>query len=53
MASSYEPDFDEDSSILSLQLTENLQEQFHVVTFEAANMAGKVTRESRIFYIEG
>jgi len=49
----YEPDFDENLSVLSLQLTENLQEKFHVVTFEAANTTGTVTRETRIFYIDG
>ncbi|UJL46288.1 dipeptidase [Virgibacillus sp. NKC19-16] len=48
----YEPDFDKNTSTLSLQLTEDLQERFHVVTFEAKNIAGKVTRETRIFYID-
>ncbi|OEH54831.1 membrane dipeptidase [Oceanobacillus sp. E9] len=48
----YKPNFNNDSSTLSLQLTEDLQERFHVVTFEAANKAGKVTRETRIFYVE-
>src|SRR5699024_8316926 len=47
----YEPEYDEDTSTLSLHLNEELQERFHVVTFEAANKAKKVTRETRIFYI--
>ncbi|WP_010529771.1 dipeptidase [Lentibacillus jeotgali] len=47
----YEPEYDEETSTLSLQLNEELQERFHVVTFEVANKAGKITRETRIFYI--
>jgi membrane dipeptidase len=47
----YEPEYNRETSVLSLQLTENLEERFHVVTFEAANRAGKVSRETRIFYI--
>ncbi|SFE02833.1 membrane dipeptidase [Lentibacillus persicus] len=48
----YEPEYDSETSTVSLQLSEELQERFHVVTFEAKNRAGKVTRETRIFYIE-
>lgn len=47
----YEPDFNEETAILSLAVSESLQEDFHVVTFEAANHTGEVTRETRIFYI--
>lgn len=47
----YKPTFDPKTSTLSLQMKEGLKERFHVVTFEAANNAGKVTRETRIFYI--
>lgn len=47
----YIPSFDEETATLSLQLEENLQEKFHVVTFEAANKAGDTIRETRIFYI--
>lgn len=47
----YKPVFDRQHSTMSLQLHEALKERFHVVTFEAANKAGKVTRETRIFYI--
>ncbi len=36
---------------LSLQINEPLVEKFHVVTFEGTS-GGKVTRETRIFYIE-
>lgn len=46
-----ELNFDEEASKLSLQLTEELQERFHMVTFEVADMEGGVTRETRIFYI--
>ncbi|VEF46706.1 dipeptidase [Bacillus freudenreichii] len=48
---SYTPAFDNETSTISLELDEGLKERFHVVTFEAANNAGKVTRETRIFYI--
>ncbi|OZU87999.1 membrane dipeptidase [Virgibacillus indicus] len=48
---SYEPDYNKDTATISLQLTEDLQERFHVVTFEAENKAGKVSRETVIFYI--
>ncbi|ALX48858.1 dipeptidase [Lentibacillus amyloliquefaciens] len=48
----YEPDYNKKTSTLSLQLSEELQERFHVVTFEAENRAGKLTRETRIFYID-
>ncbi|MFA1822859.1 dipeptidase [Virgibacillus oceani] len=47
----YEPDYIRETSAISLQLTEELEERFHAVTFEAANRAGKVTRETRIFYL--
>ncbi|GIN19428.1 MAG TPA: membrane dipeptidase [Bacillus bacterium] len=47
----YTPAFDKKTSTISLELNEGLKERFHVVTFEAANKAGKVTRETRIFYI--
>ncbi|NLJ99041.1 MAG: membrane dipeptidase [Tissierellia bacterium] len=49
---SYDPEYDEETSTLSLQLTEPLKERFHVVTFEATNNAGKIKRETRIFYID-
>jgi membrane dipeptidase len=47
----YEPEYNRETSTLLLQVPEDLEERFHVVTFEAANRAGKVTRETRIFYI--
>ena len=47
----HQPEFNEVASTLSLQLTENLQEKFHVITFEAANTSGEMTRETRIFYV--
>lgn len=47
----YTPNFDTKTSTMSIQVTEPLNERFHVVTFEAANEAGKIRRETRIFYI--
>ncbi|WP_164215815.1 dipeptidase [Virgibacillus sp. YIM 98842] len=48
----YEPDYDEDSSIMAFQPEEGLKEKFHVVTFEAASESGEKKRETRIFHIE-
>ena len=48
----YNPSFNKDTSTISLQVGNPLNEKFHVVTFEAANRDGKVERETRIFYIE-
>ncbi|WP_043931881.1 dipeptidase [Bacillus sp. EB01] len=47
----YSPEFNKETSTISLQLKEPLKEKFHVVTFEAANTAGKIEKETRIFYI--
>ncbi|MFS0646298.1 hypothetical protein [Siminovitchia sp. 179-K 8D1 HS] len=47
----HKPTFDRKTYTLSLQLNESLKERFHVVTFGAANKAGKIKRETRIFYI--
>lgn len=47
----YEPAYDKASKTISFQVEDPLKENFHVVTFEVANMAGKVTRETRIFYV--
>jgi membrane dipeptidase len=47
----YKPNYDSTTGTLSIQLTEPLKEKFHVVTFEAANTAGKIEKETRIFYI--
>src|SRR5699024_9246737 len=49
---SYEPEFDEETSVLSLQFTEALQEKFHVITFEVITDERNINRETRIFYIE-
>ncbi|WP_087972335.1 dipeptidase [Oceanobacillus rekensis] len=49
---SYSPDFDSESQVITLELKEALQERFHVVTFEAANINGDTERETRIFYID-
>lgn len=49
---SYEPEFDEETSMLSLQMKEPLEEKFHIVTFEVSNEQGVVNRETRIFYID-
>lgn len=51
----YIPDYDKTTGILSLQVTDPLTvglDGFHVVTFEAANIAGKVSRETGIFYVQ-
>ncbi len=48
----YTPEFNSETGELSLQIDEPLIEKFHAVTFEAANNSGKITRETRIFYIE-
>jgi len=47
----YTPEYDQSTSTVSLQLDQPLAEKFRVVTFEAANVAGKVAREARIFYV--
>jgi membrane dipeptidase len=47
----YQPTFDKKNSTLSFQVKKPLKEKFHVVTFEVANQAGKITRETRIFYV--
>jgi membrane dipeptidase len=49
----YDPVYDEDAGIISLELEEPLQEKFHAVTFQAATLDGGMTSETRIFYIEG
>jgi len=53
----YTPDYDggTGTGILSFQVTEPLtvgRDGFHVVTFEAANIAGKVSRATRSFYVQ-
>lgn len=48
----YEPEFNTETGELSLQINEPLIEKFHVVTFEGENNSDKVTRETRIFYVE-
>ncbi|WP_053363256.1 dipeptidase [Bacillus sp. FJAT-27251] len=47
----YKPNYDSATDTVSIQLTQALKEKFHVVTFEAANTAGKIEKETRIFYI--
>ncbi len=46
----YNSSFDNDTSIVSLKSEGPLKEKFHVVTFEAANRAGELVRETRIIY---
>ena len=51
----YIPDYDNTTGILSLQVTEPLtvgREGFHVVTFEAVDIAGEVSRETGIFCVQ-
>jgi membrane dipeptidase len=45
------PDYDESTATASLTMTTPLSEQFHVVTFVAANLSGETTRKTRIFAI--
>ena len=47
----YSPEYDAAASTTSLQVAEELQKGFHVVTFEAANEAEKVSRETVIFFV--
>jgi membrane dipeptidase len=47
----YSPEYDAATSTISLQVAEELQKGFHVATFEAANEAEKVSRETVIFFV--
>jgi membrane dipeptidase len=47
----YSPEYDAATSTISLQVAEELQKGFHVVTFEAANEAEKLSRETVIFFV--
>jgi membrane dipeptidase len=47
----YEPEYDENNAMLTVQPDNALDERFHVVTFEAADPRGNPKRETRIFYI--
>ncbi|QDI92193.1 membrane dipeptidase [Salicibibacter halophilus] len=48
----YEPQFDEETSTVSLEMDEPLKERFHVVTFEAETENGETERETTIFYVD-
>ena len=48
---SYQADFDKVSGKLSCKVKDSLQEKFHVVPFEAENIDGDKTRETRFVYI--
>ncbi|MEC5423142.1 dipeptidase [Virgibacillus sp. C22-A2] len=48
----YEPEFNEQSSLVSLQMNDVLKERFHVVTVEAADETGRINRETRIVWME-
>ncbi|QQK74787.1 membrane dipeptidase [Salicibibacter cibarius] len=48
----YEPEFDEETGTLSLELDEPLKERFHAVTFEVTTEAGGTERETKIFYVD-
>ncbi|MEI3599831.1 MULTISPECIES: hypothetical protein [unclassified Oceanobacillus] len=48
---SYRADFDAVSGKLSFKVKESLRKKFHVITFEAENINGDKTRETRIVYI--
>ncbi len=47
----YKPQYRVENSLMSIKLAEPLRERFHVVTFEAADMSGNLSREARIFCI--
>ncbi|WP_249870423.1 dipeptidase [Oceanobacillus saliphilus] len=49
----YDADYDSEASTISKQLSEPLQEKYHVVTFEASMDDNETIRETRIFYING
>lgn len=46
------PGYDATTATASLTLTTPLTEQFHVVTFVAANLSGEITRKTRICRID-
>lgn len=48
----YKPQYNKAAGVVTLQVTDSLQSNFHVVTFEAANSSGQVSREARTFYIQ-
>lgn len=48
----YEPQFDGETSTVSLEMDEPLKERFHVVTFEAETENGETERETVIFYVD-
>ncbi|AXF56986.1 dipeptidase [Salicibibacter kimchii] len=48
----YEPEFDAETSTVSLEVDEPLKERFHVVTFEAETESGETERETTIFYVD-
>ena len=48
----YKPQYNKSAGTVTLQVAEPLQGNYHVVTFEAANSSGQVSREARIFYIQ-
>lgn len=48
----YNPNFNNETSTISLQLGRPLTEKFHVVTFEVANNDGEIVRATKIFYVE-
>ena len=48
----YKADLSEDKSTISLHVKDELNERFHVLTFEAENKNGEIKRETIIFYIE-
>lgn len=47
----YLGNYDEDRQLISFQAKEPLKEKFHIVTFEAADTLGNISRATSIFYI--
>ena len=48
----YEPEYSEQTGVISIRLTETLRKKFHVVTFQAASQGGNVGSKTRIFHIQ-
>lgn len=47
----YKPLYRKENGLMSIKLAKPLRERFHVVSFEAADISGNISREARIFCI--
>ncbi|WP_346353343.1 dipeptidase [Azotosporobacter soli] len=48
----YKPAYNKATGVVQFQVTESLATNYHVVTFEAENDRGQVSREARTFYVQ-